>query len=119
MSNVGRNGKAGVLEGVPSNAISAPRSADILVHLFRVSLAWHTIGIYHSAISAFLEPCHLHKVSNHPVIPKFMCHIYLQPPPSHKHFDTWDVECVLSLLESLAQASSLTTFKPTWKSVTL
>ena len=40
-------------EGVPNNAISAPKIADILVHLFRVGLTWHTIGLYHSAISAF------------------------------------------------------------------
>ena len=61
-------------EGVPNNAISAPKLADILVHLFRVGLAWHTVGIYHSAMSAFLEPHCLHKASNEPVISKLMCH---------------------------------------------
>ena len=48
-----------------------------------------------------------------------MSHFYLQHPPSHKHFDPWDVECLLSLLESLAPASSLTTFKLAWKTATL
>ena len=48
-----------------------------------------------------------------------MCHFYLQHPPSHKHFDPWDVECLLSLLESWALASSLTTFKLAWKAATL
>ena len=84
-----------------------------------MGLAWHTIGIYHSAISAFLEPHRIHKASNHPVISKLMHHFYLQHPPSHKQFDPWDVECLLSLLESWAPASSLTTFKLAWKTATL
>ena len=40
-----------------------------------------------------------------------MCHFYLQHPPSHKHFDPWDVEHLLSLLASWAPTSSLITFK--------
>ena len=76
-----------------------------------MGLAWHTIGIYHSAISAFLEPHCIHMASNHPVILKLMHHFYLQCPPFRKQFDPWDVEHLLSLLESLAPASSLTTFK--------
>ena len=48
-----------------------------------------------------------------------MCHFYLQHPPSRKWFDPWDVECLLSLLESWAPASSLTTFKLAWKTATL
>ena len=84
-----------------------------------MGLAWHTIGIYRSAISAFLEPHHIHKASNHPVISKLMHHFYLQRPPLCKWFDPWDVECLLSLLESWAPASSLTTFKLAWKTATL
>ena len=84
-----------------------------------MGLVWHTIGIYHSAISAFLEPHWLHKASNHPVILKLMHHFYLQHPPSHKCFDPWDVEDLLSLLESWAPASALTTFKLAWKTATL
>ena len=55
-------------EGVPNNPISAPKLANFLVHLFQVGLAWHTIGIYHSAISTFLEPHPLHKASNQPLM---------------------------------------------------
>ena len=44
---------------------------------------------------------------------------YLQHPPSQKCFDLWDVECLLSLLESWALPSSLTTFKLAWKTATL
>ena len=36
-------------QGLPNNAISAPKLANFLLHLFQVGLAWHTIGIYHSA----------------------------------------------------------------------
>ena len=35
------------------------------------------------------------------------------------HFDPWDVEHLLSLLESWAPTSSLTTFKLAWKTATL
>ena len=65
-------------QGLPNNAISAPKLANFLLHLFQVGLAWHTIGIYCSAISAFLEPHHIHKASNHPVISKLMHHFHLQ-----------------------------------------
>ena len=105
-------------QGLPINAISAPKLANFLLHLFQVSLAWHTIGIYHSAISTFLEPHWLHKASTHPAISKLMHHFYLQCPPSHEWFDPWDVEHLLSLLESWAPASSLTVFKLAWKTAT-
>ena len=72
----------GAHEGVPNNAICGPKLADFSVHLFRVALVWCMNGIYHSAISAFLEPHHLHKVFNHPIISKLMCHFYLQCPLS-------------------------------------
>ena len=68
-------------QGVPYHAICAPKLVNFLVHLFQVGLAWHTIGIYCSAISAFLEVHHLHKACNHPVISKLMHHFYLQCPP--------------------------------------
>ena len=48
-----------------------------------------------------------------------MHHFYLQRPPSCKRFDPWDVERLLSLLESWAPVSSLTTFKLAWKTATL
>ena len=66
-----------MLESVyQTKCISAPKLANFLVHLFQVGLAWHTIVIYLSAISTFLEPHHLHKASNHPVISKLMCHFF-------------------------------------------
>ena len=40
-------------------------------------------------------------------------------PPSHKCFDPWHIECLLSLLEGWALASSLTTFKFAWKTATV
>ena len=48
-----------------------------------------------------------------------MYHFYLQHPLSHKHLDSWDIEHLLSLLESWAPASSHTTFKLAWKTATL
>ena len=40
-------------QGLPNDAFSASKLANFLLHLFQVGLTWHTIGIYHSAISAF------------------------------------------------------------------
>ena len=34
-----------VQQGLPINAISAPKLANVLLHLFQFGLAWHTIGI--------------------------------------------------------------------------
>ena len=94
-------------QGLPNNALSAPKLANFLLHLFQVGLAWCTIGIYRSAISAFLQPHHIHKVSNHPVISKLMHHFYLQHPPSCKWLNPREVECLLSLLESWKTATLL------------
>ena len=82
-----------------------------------MGLAWCTIGIYRSAISAFLQPHHIYKASNHPVILKLMHYFYLQHPPSHKWFDPWDVDHLLSLLESFLLL--LTALKLAWKTATL
>ena len=112
-------GRLVCLRGCTKNAISAPKLADVFGYLYRIGLAWCTIGIYHSAISAFLEPHHLHKALHQPVISKVMHHFYLQCPPPHDHFYHWDVEYLLCLLEGLALASSLTTFKLVWKTATL
>ena len=48
-----------------------------------------------------------------------MHHFYLQCPLSHKWFDPWDVECLLSLLESWTPTSSVTTFRLAWKTANL
>ena len=106
-------------QSVPNNAISTPKLVNFWC--IYLGLAWpgiHLVFIFLLFV-LFLEPHHLHKASNHPVISILMCHFYLQHPPSHKCFDPWDVECLLSLLESWALASSLTTFKLAWKTATL
>ena len=98
-------------QGVPNNVISAPKLANFLWHLFQVGLAWHTIGIYHSAISTFLEPHCLHKASNHPVISKW-CIIFIYSILLLINcFDPWDVVCLLSLLEGWAPAASSNYFE--------
>ena len=65
-------------EGVANNAISASKLDEFLVHLFMFGLAWHAIGTYWSAISAFLEPLHYLKASDNLIISNLMCYLYLQ-----------------------------------------
>ena len=106
-----------MLEGV-GQLVCLTELANFLLHLFQVGLAWHTIGIYHSAISTFLEPHRIHKGSNHPVISKPMHHfIYsILLLVNTLIFGMWSA-CYL--LESWAPTSSLTTFKLAWKTATL
>ena len=78
-------------------------------------LQWRSTS---KAISAFLEPDH-HKSLSHPVIFKLMHDIYLQHPPSHQHFDPWDIKHLLLFLERWAPASSITAFNLAWKITTL
>ena len=58
-----------------------------------------TNGTYLSTISAFMEPHHHHKASNHPIISRLMHYFYLDNPPTCKHFDAWYVEQLLSFFE--------------------
>ena len=97
-------------EDEPNNAISAPKLAGFLVHLFKVGLAYNWYILF-CHFCLFLEPHHLHKASNHPAISKLKHPFYVQCPPAHKCFDPLDVEHLLSLLESWPMAASLTTFK--------
>ena len=48
-----RMGRLMCSKRLPNNAISSPKLADCLVHLFRVGLACHTIGINYTVISDF------------------------------------------------------------------
>ena len=65
-------------EGVPNSAISAPKLADFLLHLFRVGLAWHMFGTNGPAFSALMELHHHHKASSHLIISKLIFYFYLQ-----------------------------------------
>ena len=69
--------------------------AEYLVLLLRVGLAWCTFSIDHPAISAFLEPHHHCKASNHPVISKVMLHLYLQETFMQTF---WPMECWMFLI---------------------
>ena len=48
-----------------------------------------------------------------------MHYFYLQQPPSYKHFNPWNVICLLSLLESWALISSCNNLKLPWKMATI
>ena len=102
-----RSGMLVHLKGCTKQCHFFPSISLFLFHLFGLGLAWHTIGIYHSAVSALLELHHHHKASNHPIISKLMHKFYLQCPSSHKWFDQWDVKHLLTLLESWDPGSSL------------
>ena len=109
-------------EDVPNSVISPPKLADVLLNLLRVGMAWCFTGTYHSTILVFffLETHHHeHKASNHPNISNLMYHIYMQHPPTHKHFLSLVHGILLSMYDSWAASSSLTNFSLSWKTATL
>ena len=67
-------------EGVQNNAISVPKLADFVLHLFRVGLIWLPLVF---TIIAFSERQSLSQ--------SFASYLYLQHPPMCKCFDPWDV----------------------------
>ena len=72
-----RMGRLGVQGGVAISAISALKLAGMWLHLFRIGLAWHTVGFFIYGILSILEPyCH-HKASNHLIFSELMHHFYL------------------------------------------
>ena len=56
-----------------------------------------------------------HKASKHSVISKLMHYFYIHSSSSYQWFDQWDINDLLSLLDSWALASSCTNFKLAWK----
>ena len=99
MNSVGKNGHV----GVPINAMSAPKLAEFLVHLFRVDLAWHRIDIYHCGI---LASWNLIIITKPPLIQSSLnWFIIFFTSTLLKHFDPVHVEYLLLLLMSWAPTS--------------
>ena len=89
-----------------------PKLAVFLVHLLRIGLAECKIGIKHSAISAFFGTTSSYHI-------EINVYFLFTASSFTLIFVSWDAECLLSLLENWAPASSLTTFKLVWKTATL
>ena len=83
---------------------------DMSINLAMYKLVLHNIGIYHSAISAFMKLHHIHKTLNHPVISMLMHHFYLQCPPTHEHL-VHAYAAFTVFVKKLIPASSITDFK--------
>ena len=118
LTELERMGRLVCLRGCTKQCHFCPKLAIFLIHLFRIGLACYVVAIiYHSAISAFLEPhCH-HKASNHPIISN-ECIIFIYSAPSCKHSDPWVIKGLLSLLDSWVPVSSVNNFKPVGKIAT-
>ena len=92
---------------------------DFLSNLFENGLQYSTINLYRSAISS----CHPHidnvPVGEHPTVCKLLKGIKRSRPPAPKYSFTWDVNSVLSYLDSLGDNASLNLKMLTLKLVTL
>ena len=105
--------------GVPNNAISGPKLVDILVHYLGLDWLGKPLVLIILLFLLFLEPYHLYKTLNHLIISKLRHHFHLQCLPLCKSFHPWDVDHLLSLLQSWAPACPLSNFKLAWKTTTL
>ena len=87
-----------------SNPFSGPVSA---VANFFASLYQDSVNAYRTAISSVHEKVDGVQVGQHPVITRLIKGVFNERPPVPRYSNTWDVQKVLSHLESLGQSESL------------
>lgn len=80
---------------------------QFLTDLFKKGLEYNTIAGYRSAISAFHNICEGSSVGKHPKVSALMTGIFNANPPKPRYSFIWDVEKVLSLLNSFPTDTSI------------
>ena len=87
-----------------SDPFSGPVSA---IANFLASLYQDSVNAYRTAISSVHEKVDGVPVGQHPVITRLIKGVFNERPPVPRYSNTWDVQKVLSHLESLGQSESL------------
>ena len=80
-----------------------PLLKDVLVFLsslFDEGRAYRTIGVYRSALSSTLPPIDGSAVGSHPLVVRLLKGVYNSRPPAPRYTHTWDVQSVLSVMQS-------------------
>ena len=75
---------------------------DYLANLFEKSYEYSTINCHRSAISAYHKKIDNYDVGKHPKVCALLSGVFNERPPKPKYVFVWDVDQVLSYLESLA-----------------
>ncbi len=92
-----------------NDPLHAPVAAvlDYLTELLHRGLAYRTIGVHRSAISAFHVEVEGKPVGQHPLVEKLLTGVFNANPPKPRYSSTWDVNLVLNFISSLGQNSAL------------
>ena len=88
-----------------------------MAKLFEDDLAYSSIGVCRSALSAYHDPIDGFKLGEHPKVSALLAGIYNKRPPQPRYTFIWDVDTLLRYLKSLPENQSLSdrllTFKLT------
>eukprot|EP00111_Clytia_hemisphaerica_P008229 TCONS_00023993-protein len=80
---------------------------DFLAHLFQQKYEYSTINLFRSAISAYHKNIDSFDVGKHSKICSLLGGVFNEMPPQPKYAFIWDVEQVLSYIESLPDNEAL------------
>ena len=80
---------------------------DYLSDLFEKGLAYRTINVHRSAISAYHEPLHGFPIGQSPLVCSLLSGVFNHRPPQPRYPFIWDVEKVLCYLKSLPAHKNL------------
>ena len=95
-----------------------PRITDILEFLtsqFQAEKAYRTIAGYRSALSSTLPLLEGVSVGQHSLVCRLMKGVCHQPTPRSRYAATWEMECVLELLQTWHPPEQLPVERLTWK----
>ncbi len=104
-----------------SDLISGPivNVVNFLADLHKQGYKYQSLNAYRSAISSTHERVEGFSVGEHPMVSKLMKGVYHDRPPLPKYTVTWNVQTVLTYLESAGENSKLTLTQLTYKTVML
>ena len=77
---------------------------EYLTSLFQSGLAYRTITLHRSALSASLPLFDGHSVGNHPLVSRLVRAIFQQRPPTRRLFPSWDMASVFLRLFVVASS---------------
>ena len=93
--------------GVDSFLASIVEIADFLTHQFNSGKQYSTINSYCSVISNTHPQIDGYPVGKHPIICRLMQGMFNERPTEPKCSEIWDIDQVLSYLESIADPEDL------------
>ena len=73
---------------------------DYLTHLDEKGLAYRTVVLHRSVLSATLPPLDGHDVGHHPLISRLIRGIFQRRPPQRRFFQSWNVASVFAVFSS-------------------